>query len=91
MVKRRTCSKCAKPGHRADRCPTATALRKPVRRRRLAVVPTAAPSNGKVDEKIADLVARAQYAARELVKAKLDEELVMARAYVAELERLASA
>lgn len=79
------CRICTKPGHNAKSC-TAVAVGAGPKARRV-VAERLHSSNGAG----ADLVAKAKADARALVKSKIDDELVMARAYVAELERLASA
>lgn len=90
------CRMCGEVGHNAKSCRNdvdalkaaiAKAEKDPVTFADRAVVERPRPSNGDAP----DLVAQAQANARAMVKSKIGEELVMARAYVAELDRLANA
>lgn len=90
------CRICTKPGHNAKSCTEKPAAPLPADRRQVnkagqprgSLAEIAARSSNGAG---ADLVAKAKADARALVKSKIDDELTMARAYVAELERLASA
>lgn len=85
------CRTCGAAGHNAKSCGktvTAPRLNKHNRTPRgpLRVVASANGAAG-----AADLIEKAKADARALIKSKIDDELVMARAYLAELERLANA
>lgn len=85
------CRTCGVVGHNAKSCTEKPSARGPINkagqpRGSMAEI-AARSSNGDRS----DLVEKAEADARALVKTKIDDELVMARAYVAELERLASA
>ena len=87
MAKKRKCSKCQKPGHRADKCtettrPAPAAAPKGRRTPSGALAKIPGASNGPA----IDLAGKA----RALVQTKIREELDMAKAYVTELERIAS-
>lgn len=89
-----TCKKCGKPGHIAKTCgrQSAAAAPKPPttktkgpRRARRAAPAIAGASNG-----APDLVAKAQADAKAMVAQKLNEEILWAEAYLAELRRRAA-
>jgi hypothetical protein len=85
------CRICTKPGHNAKSCTEKPAARGPINKAgqpRGSMAEIAARSSNGAG---VDLVAKAKADARALIKSKIDDELVMARAYLAELERLANA